>query len=250
MYEKILTKELLEKEYLVNRKAKSQIAREFNTSVHTVNHYLKLYKIETHKRSVFSTVDLTGERFGRLLVIEIDKTVNKHGKIKWICKCDCGKTKIINASSLKRNLSKSCGCLRHDMFHKGYKDISANYWTRKAREADSRGLEFTITQKEVWDLYEKQNRKCAYTGIEIRFYCDSNKPELNTASIDRIDSFKGYTLDNIKIVHKSINLCKNWIPEEEFIALCNLVSLNNPRKPEDCINKFIERILLIRNIKD
>lgn len=54
--------------------------------------------------------DLTGQRFGRLTVLEF-KGVNKHHKSCWLCKCDCGNEKIIVGESLTRGLTKSCGCL-------------------------------------------------------------------------------------------------------------------------------------------
>lgn len=55
-------------------------------------------------------VDLTGMRFGNLLVL--CRGENDPGKhvAHWHCVCDCGKNKRVNGSSLRRGLSKSCGC--------------------------------------------------------------------------------------------------------------------------------------------
>lgn len=53
---------------------------------------------------------MTGLRFGRLIVIEQDGR-SKNGAVKWKCKCDCGNTKTIDGCSLRRGLTKSCGCL-------------------------------------------------------------------------------------------------------------------------------------------
>ena len=55
--------------------------------------------------------DLTGQRFGYLTVIK-KAGKNKSDKILWLCKCDCGKLKIIQGTSLKNGRTKSCGCLR------------------------------------------------------------------------------------------------------------------------------------------
>lgn len=57
-------------------------------------------------------VDLTGQRFGHWLVLE--KAV-KPGKLKdasavWLCKCDCGNTRIVSGRNLRSGISKSCGC--------------------------------------------------------------------------------------------------------------------------------------------
>ena len=65
-----------------------------------------------HGRLTFRTTlhDLTGRRFGRLVVME------KVGKlpVRWRCRCDCGKVKDIDGSNLKRGLTKSCGCLHRE----------------------------------------------------------------------------------------------------------------------------------------
>ena len=53
--------------------------------------------------------NLLNQRFGNLLVLERAEN-DKHGKTRWLCQCDCGQQKIINASSLKRGLTVSCGC--------------------------------------------------------------------------------------------------------------------------------------------
>jgi hypothetical protein len=55
-------------------------------------------------------MDLTGERYGRLLV---QRRVgrNKHGAWMWECLCDCGNISVVIAGSLRQGLTQSCGCL-------------------------------------------------------------------------------------------------------------------------------------------
>lgn len=57
--------------------------------------------------------DLTGQRFGRLTVIERAKN-GKPGIVNWLCKCDCGNYKEVNAYSLHAGLTQSCGCYRNE----------------------------------------------------------------------------------------------------------------------------------------
>lgn len=52
--------------------------------------------------------DLTGKRFGRLVVIE--KAPSKNKRTMWKCQCDCGTIKNISSIGLTRGTSKSCGC--------------------------------------------------------------------------------------------------------------------------------------------
>jgi hypothetical protein len=54
--------------------------------------------------------DLTGQRFGRILVIEFSHTASN--SVRWRCRCDCGTEKLIAGSSLRRGSTVSCGCHR------------------------------------------------------------------------------------------------------------------------------------------
>ena len=56
-------------------------------------------------------IDLTNQRFGKLVVLELDKSTQFFRHKKWICQCDCGKTKSIRGDALKGGLTKSCGCI-------------------------------------------------------------------------------------------------------------------------------------------
>lgn len=59
-------------------------------------------------------IDLTGQRFGRLTVIE--KAPSKSGctNAVWLCKCDCGNIISVRSPSLRKGESQSCGCLRSE----------------------------------------------------------------------------------------------------------------------------------------
>ena len=57
-------------------------------------------------------IDLTGQKFGRLTVIQYDHS--KNGTY-WLCQCDCGKTKVIKGTSLTGKLTTSCGCKSREM---------------------------------------------------------------------------------------------------------------------------------------
>jgi hypothetical protein len=61
--------------------------------------------------------DLTGKRFGKLVVIKrADDYVQPSGKhrIRWLCKCDCGNIKVINGKDMVKGETKSCGCLHRE----------------------------------------------------------------------------------------------------------------------------------------
>ena len=55
-------------------------------------------------------IDLTGQRFGRLVVLQRAKTINK--RTKWLCKCECGNEVVVEAYNLRVGHTQSCGCLQ------------------------------------------------------------------------------------------------------------------------------------------
>lgn len=60
--------------------------------------------------------DLTGQRFGRLTVIE---RVENHGtEVAWKCQCDCGNTTKVSGHNLLRGATRSCGCLHKEALAK------------------------------------------------------------------------------------------------------------------------------------
>jgi len=68
--------------------------------------------------------------------------------------------------------------------------------------------EFNISIEDIRSLWESQKGICPYTGIQMELSC-YKKHKLNSASLDRIDSSKGYINGNIEFVCLFINLGKN-----------------------------------------
>lgn len=77
--------------------------------------------------------DLTGRRFSYLVVEEFSET-DSNGHALWLCRCDCGKAKIIPANKLKAGEYKSCGCMHRKYGHGQYNTRLYHIWcTMKAR---------------------------------------------------------------------------------------------------------------------
>jgi len=170
-------------------------------------------------------IDLTGKRFGKLVVLKLlpERTVCKTRV--WLCKCDCGGIKAVRKSSLTAGMTKTCGCGAHpsrqaNVNWKGYEEISLDFFTTLKRNAESRNIDFNITIEYLWNLYITQNKKCSLSGLLIQF---GAKRTTTTVSVDRIDSSKGYVEGNVQWVHKKINIMKNVYSQEEFIILCKQV---------------------------
>jgi len=58
-------------------------------------------------------LNLLGQKFGKLTVIEKMKKRSKYGQVMWLCKCECGGTKVSPATVLNTGRIKSCGCDHH-----------------------------------------------------------------------------------------------------------------------------------------
>lgn len=91
------------------------------------------------------------------------------------------------------------------------------------KNSKCRGFEFNMTLDEVYNKIIEQDYKCALSGIKIVF---SRNIKENTASLDRIDSAKGYTVDNTQLVHKEYNRMKTDFQEDELFEMCKNIYLN------------------------
>lgn len=154
--------------------------------------------------------DLTGKRFGHLVVMrEADR--DPLGKIRWRCLCDCGNVCVIPANHLNDNRRKSCGCEQfrikgaNSKRWSGYEEISGTYWHHVKGNAKLLGLTLDVTIQEAWELFIKQERKCALTGIGLQFVSPGKTADIfsQTAWLYRISRKKGYTLDNLHWVYKN-----------------------------------------------
>lgn len=166
--------------------------------------------------------NLIGLTFGHLTVTALHPDRGPQRQKQWECTCSCGSIRIAQTGELNAGRAVSCGCARP---RKGLRcgELWSSHWNRYVYGAQQRGFEFSISMQEGWDLFLQQNRQCALSGVEIKFGKRYTADE-DTASLDRIDSSKGYVLSNVQWVHKRINIMKLNDSQEEFINWCTLVA--------------------------
>jgi len=180
--------------------------------------------------------NLIGSKFGKILVVsEVEK---KGHNVLWHCKCDCGKELDVLGPNLNKK-TKSCGCEpnaatlgRTSPFWRGCGEISIQFYNRIKICALKRNIDVSVTIEQLWELFLFQDRKCALSGEAIVF-ANSLKKHETTASLDRIDSKKSYTLDNVQWVHKHINTMKQYFNDDYFISWCTKVAKYSKEKQND-----------------
>lgn len=122
-------------------------------------------------------------------------------------------------------ICKKCSNRKTENSNRGYVGPVRVSWFNKARaQAKLRNLSFDISIEFIADLYAKQNKKCALSGIPIGW---EDIGTTHLASIDRIDSSLGYLKSNVQLVHKDINMMKQSFSNDYFIQLCMAVADEN-----------------------
>lgn len=175
--------------------------------------------------------NLENQRHGKWLVLRRIQS-SRSGATIYECRCDCGTIKQVYSTHLIRGKSRgcqTCSIRRGSKHHqwKGIGTLSGNFWDSIKRSADGskgkrKSLQLDFTIEDAWDLFCQQNKSCALTGLKLTM---PNPPSIKgTASLDRIDSGKGYLLDNVQWVHKDINMMKRTYSQEYFIEMCKAVA--------------------------
>jgi hypothetical protein len=217
--------ETMLKKYYYDKLPLTEIANRFGVCKITVQRKIKTLNIPLREK-LSGVENLTNQKINKLTFIKYIKN-DKFGKALWLCSCECGKEKILNASAIKAGLTTSCGCNKQKSLRKGYGLISGAFWHKLKKSALSRNYEMTITIEEAWDIYLKQNKKCALSGVDLIIYPNNDRSKIQTASPDRIDSSKGYTKDNFQWVHKRVNRIKNILSTDELLFWVNKIHKNN-----------------------
>lgn len=159
-----------------------------------------------------------------LTIIKEDGKIDRYAAV--LCQCNCGKIIRCKKTLVKSGRKKSCGCIQKETEYVS-KYIMRMYWTAFLLNAKTRNISVKIKPKELDNLLVKQNFKCKLSGLDISLPKTSDEFLIErfwTASIDRIDSNKEYTKNNIQFVHKDINKMKMALDQNQFIEYCKLIA--------------------------
>lgn len=146
---------------------------------------------------VIRAPNLKGKRFGRWVVLE-RKGLGRFGDALWECQCDCGVIRIVSATSLSNNRSKSCGCLTVEASKtrkKHGKSGSPEHhaWTAMKSRCNHK-------QHPEYHHYGGREITVCETWVESfeNFFADMGEKPTPEHSLDRIDNNGNYQPDNCR----------------------------------------------------
>lgn len=160
---------------------------------------------------------VVGARFGRLIAIGPGtERVQPGGNLKWVFRCDCGTEKQLKPYCVMKGGTKSCGCFKAKLISDAHRIEHAGprLWYSKYKDsARNRGLEFLLSFDEFFNIVIKNCRYCNAAPqdktqmlftIRKKASLRVGKPHLRDCDyfrcvvngVDRVDSSRGYSVDN------------------------------------------------------
>ena len=160
-------------------------------------------------------IDLTGKRFGKWTVVKRAEN-SKLGAPRWLCYCDCGTKSIVEGSHLRSGHSKSCGCWRRYMasLPDGEATFNTLFIALRGR-ARRRGKEWSLTKEQVRVLTKQNCHYCGAKPHQVKRRKGLNGPYVYIG-LDRVDSRRGYTIDNVVPCCWTCNKAKSAMSIKEF----------------------------------
>lgn len=175
--------------------------------------------------------DLTGRRFGKLVVVRRLKYRNK--RWIWSCVCDCGGKISAASKNLQRGSRSDCGCLDEERRWKLAASrrkpdghalwvIVFGYYRSNAR---SKGHRMSLTEDQMRSLMQQN---CHYCGEEPEPYSAPSKTrgEIKRHGIDRVDNEKGYEIGNVVSCCRRCNFMKSSYSYSDFVGAILKIAAN------------------------
>ena len=137
-------------------------------------------------------IDRTGQRFGRLVVLEqAGRTATK--KVLWKCKCDCGNETQTDSGSLVTGNTESCGCILKEAItkHGGWKKSSYNTWRAMIRRC-------TNPKDKDYKRYGAKGITVCPEWMDYANFAQCMGEPQGDETLDRIDVYGNYEPSNCR----------------------------------------------------
>ena len=218
-------------------------------------------------------IDLTGQRFGKL-VVKNESGKDRNGNITWLCLCDCGNEKIISGNCLRRGITQSCGCSKKssqiiDITGNKYGRLTVNKYVGKTKsrctlwECKCDCGNIIIAKKS--NLISGNTKSCGCLGVEIRTKHGGSKSRIYhvwTSMKQRCYNPKNKEYNNYG--GRGITVCDEWLDFKNFYewALANgfkenaskgqstidRINVNEGYAPNNC--RWVDMVIQSNNRRD
>jgi len=178
---------------------------------------------------------MSEQKFNRLTIINFHHS-DKRSRRHYLCRCDCGIEKVVQGSLLTSGNTKSCGCLAREQqeIQRRLRTLPHNMGVIHQiilgykRHAKRRGFVFLLTDIEVADIIKQP---CYYCGcLPSNNIITKNCKGFLYNGIDRVDSQKDYTIDNVVASCRLCNKAKMALSKESFLNWVRQVYMHS------CVN--------------
>jgi hypothetical protein len=177
-------------------------------------------------------LQLVGQKFGKLTVIEPVLQSDKWQRYFFKCLCDCGRETRVSGTALKRLKTVSCGCaltehLRQLNLSKrlpDFKGAKRRLFLRYAAGARMRGISFDLSFEDFVEVVQKACRYCGRSCVSSQSaYTKRSAERFAYTGIDRLNNSIGYSKENSVSCCAICNKSKGTMSEIDFLNWINLV---------------------------
>ena len=197
-------------------------------------HRLILDKIESCGCGSYDTwlkkSDVTGKKFGKLTVTSRSHRDTKNRRWFWNCRCDCGSDCVVATKNLQRNPDIDCGCGHFERQSSASRlpdnqSLFNAIYLRFKSNAKRKERVFELTREQIRDIV---TGPCHYCGVlpSHEFKKAKLYGSISVNSIDRVDSLKGYTIDNVVSCCMTCNTMKWHLPYDVFLAKIKAICIH------------------------
>lgn len=158
-------------------------------------------------------IDRTGERVGKLVLLERGPDTMKTGVTRWWCQCDCGNKKLIRGSNIKLGNVISCGCERQNRFDNGFVQTHGQSRRKNKPRTPEHACWLGIHDRcrnpknKAYRFYGARGIRVAPEWSEfMRFLADVGPRPSPAHSLDRIDTRRGYEPGNCRWATKDVQM--------------------------------------------
>ena len=167
--------------------------------------------------------DLTGRRFGKMLILSRASNGNQR-QVRWNCVCDCGNQTISTSQNLLLGIANSCGCDSRRRFkamitkHGTHGTKEYALWRRAKTRARRWHRPFNIEPSDI-----VIPERCPVFGMPL--VAGRNKAGEDSPSLDRVIPELGYVKGNVWVISLKANKCKAMAGPNELRALLDAINI-------------------------